>query len=73
MAPFYIFLWGRLARFFKYLSTFADRPVPFELVWILAALVQLNHSVHLCSRVSSGASLICRRRVTSSVLGIAFY
>ena len=42
MAPFYIFLWGRLARFFKYLSTFADRPVPFEPVWILAALVQLK-------------------------------
>ena len=41
-------------------------PVAFDLVWVLASLVQPNHIVNLCS----GVSLICRLRASSSVLGI---
>ena len=39
---------------------------PFEAAWVLAALVQPNHIVPLCSRIS----LTCRLHARSNVLGI---
>ena len=48
------------------LSFFFVIPVAFETAWVLAALVQAHHRISLCS----GASLLCRRRASSSFLGI---
>ena len=44
-------------------------PVAFEGAWVLAALVQPNHIVSLCS----GTSLACRRRVTSIPFGMVLF
>ena len=44
-------------------------PVAFETAWVLAALAQPNHRVHLCS----GPSLVCRLLVSSSVLDIVIF
>ena len=48
-------------------ALFLAIPVAFETAWVLAALAQANHRVHLCS----GLSLLCRRRASSSVLAIS--
>ncbi len=44
-------------------------PVAFETAWVLAALAQANLIADLCS----GTSLVCRRHVSSSVLGIGAF